>query len=744
MRNRVLLAAIGAALIAVPADAGRGRDRGRGRAASIAGLLAVCGDGLIGGAEGCDDGGTAAGDGCSATCTIESSWTCAGEPSFCTRWAVDLDGTDDRVDRADEAALDPTTQFTVRIWLESDSYSTVKAVVSKFTASGTQGSWRIDTNANNDAAIRLVLCTSATCGTFTTCRSHPGALITGAVQRHIVAVYDGTQATVNDRCRVFLNGADVSVVHSGTHPTTLADSTSDFAVGTNSAGTSTNDVDGRVDEVVYDVGRAWTAAQVFDDFCATAATCGRPRASLVGAPTLWWRMGENDAGTGTQVTDASGNARHGTLRNQAAFTTLGPPVITQPSCASNNRLYQVFPILAQSNFSGRGTLEGAGFAERFVDATQSWTSELTDYDDADSADVQLFPTVELANDAFAFGSTRRFARVIWDYAGGTAGAGGVVAWEYCSANSDPATACDTWSALTGVNDATSSFTAAAADGRVTRWTVPSDWALSTADGSGQLYLGRARITTIYTTNPIVDQGWVAHSASNGDRIYMYGNDELFTSWVGEPHDSANGQVDTVSSDPLAAHGPAVAFASDLASDWTNHRIVLVPCELGGTLALDWTPGSLTASLMGSCITRVSEAITAAGGGTQAEVGGILVYQAEADSAQEYRYQNWARRWRTGLERFRASIGQTCAPAVVVQLPTTEWTGGTFWTEMRAEIDAFPTHLGIWDVALAQAPSGPYVSPPSDFLHLERSALDVLGPLVSTAYQTTRYAGLVTP
>jgi cysteine-rich repeat protein len=43
----------------------------------------VCGDGLVVGAEGCDDGGTAAGDGCSATCTVEDGYTCVAEPSVC-------------------------------------------------------------------------------------------------------------------------------------------------------------------------------------------------------------------------------------------------------------------------------------------------------------------------------------------------------------------------------------------------------------------------------------------------------------------------------------------------------------------------------------------------------------------------------------------------------------------------------------------------------------------------------------
>ena len=43
----------------------------------------VCGDGTIAGDEDCDDSNTASGDGCSATCEVETGFTCVGEPSNC-------------------------------------------------------------------------------------------------------------------------------------------------------------------------------------------------------------------------------------------------------------------------------------------------------------------------------------------------------------------------------------------------------------------------------------------------------------------------------------------------------------------------------------------------------------------------------------------------------------------------------------------------------------------------------------
>jgi cysteine-rich repeat protein len=48
----------------------------------------TCGDGLIEGAEECDDGGTTPGDGCDASCQIEPDWTCVGEPSVCTEYSI--------------------------------------------------------------------------------------------------------------------------------------------------------------------------------------------------------------------------------------------------------------------------------------------------------------------------------------------------------------------------------------------------------------------------------------------------------------------------------------------------------------------------------------------------------------------------------------------------------------------------------------------------------------------------------
>ena len=51
---------------------------------SIGSAVGICGNGVIEIGEQCDDSNSNSGDGCSSTCSVESGWTCAGEPSSCT------------------------------------------------------------------------------------------------------------------------------------------------------------------------------------------------------------------------------------------------------------------------------------------------------------------------------------------------------------------------------------------------------------------------------------------------------------------------------------------------------------------------------------------------------------------------------------------------------------------------------------------------------------------------------------
>ncbi|MFY1831986.1 FG-GAP-like repeat-containing protein [Myxococcus fulvus] len=57
-------------------------------------LRAVCGDGVLGGFEVCDDGNQLSGDGCNSVCQVEPGYTCTGAPTVCTDIDECAAGTD--------------------------------------------------------------------------------------------------------------------------------------------------------------------------------------------------------------------------------------------------------------------------------------------------------------------------------------------------------------------------------------------------------------------------------------------------------------------------------------------------------------------------------------------------------------------------------------------------------------------------------------------------------------------------
>jgi hypothetical protein len=133
------------------------------------------------------------------------------------------------------------------------------------------------------------------------------------------------------------------------------------------------------------------------------------------------------------------------------------------------------------------------------DSAGTFVEETPDANDTGDADWTLFPASEAVGDYAAFGFTSTFAQLKFDYANGTAGIGGAVAWQYWNGTA--------WTSLS-VTDGTTGFTAAAADGLTVTWTAPSDWATKAISSGESLYYVRAVISTVYTTNPILDQGFV--------------------------------------------------------------------------------------------------------------------------------------------------------------------------------------------------------------------------------------------
>lgn len=134
-------------------------------------------------------------------------------------------------------------------------------------------------------------------------------------------------------------------------------------------------------------------------------------------------------------------------------------------------------------------------------ATLAFVDETTPFGEGTASDVEVFTGTPAVGDAVYFGSENstfgQLDLVISDQGAGT----WTVAWEYWNGTA--------WTALSGVTDGTTAFTAAAGTVSVT-FTIPTNWAKNTIPTSINAYWCRARIDTYsaLTTLPQLTRGYV--------------------------------------------------------------------------------------------------------------------------------------------------------------------------------------------------------------------------------------------
>jgi hypothetical protein len=150
--------------------------------------------------------------------------------------------------------------------------------------------------------------------------------------------------------------------------------------------------------------------------------------------------------------------------------------------------------------------DSATSGSKFVDDT-------TDASDAGTADVLFSPATEEDELDYAlFGNAAPFHGI--ETVLSTQGAGGTVAFEYLASSG-------TWTALTYVVDASTGFTAGTST-YDTSWELPEDWApmvhaevtLTLSEADTPRYYVRARIKSVYSTNPVGTQVQAYEIGSN--------------------------------------------------------------------------------------------------------------------------------------------------------------------------------------------------------------------------------------
>ena len=223
-------------------------------------------------------------------------------------YSLDFDGTDDYMDCGAVSALNSTTSFTISMWLNFQ-HVTGGVVMSAFT-SGTSTSNRVEFVFNSINELRF-----GVDGSVNNCVlniSSPTDYRSTNAWHNICGTYDGTNVTL------FFDGSQVATTTTSVPSTTSSTQGNDTTIGRRTLGGGNLYFNGLVDEAAI-----WDSELSASNITAISKS-GTPNDISSLSPVHWWRMGDNDGGTGTTITDQGSGGNDGTLTNGPTFSTNVP------------------------------------------------------------------------------------------------------------------------------------------------------------------------------------------------------------------------------------------------------------------------------------------------------------------------------------------------------------------------------------------------------------------------------------
>jgi hypothetical protein len=225
------------------------------------------------------------------------SWrTFANEasPSFSNQYSVDFDGTDDYIDLGTSSDLAPAN-ITLMCW---------------FKASGTLGSYNFLMYQSNTmfGAFRLTyrISNKFECmisGPWGYSNIESSSTYTLTDWHHVAMTYDQSYL------RLYVDGVEANSV---AQSNALSYNGSNTWIG---KGNAAQNAEGVMDECAV-----FNTALSSSDI-SSIYNSGVPADISSYSPVGWWRMGDNDSGTGTTITDQGSGGNDGTLTNGPTFST---------------------------------------------------------------------------------------------------------------------------------------------------------------------------------------------------------------------------------------------------------------------------------------------------------------------------------------------------------------------------------------------------------------------------------------
>jgi len=228
-------------------------------------------------------------------------------------YSVDFDGTNDYVDVASSSLTDGLTTLTASVWinLSTDWY----------THSANLASVLGNNSGVNSAGGGFAVAVYQRWPYFFTGGGYSILNVAGLTAtdtwHHLAFVFDGSQSTNNDKIKGYLNGSFVAPSTNSVSATSIAATTNNLLIGSDPVGAFLP-FKGLLDEVAL-FNTALSASDI-----SSIYNSGVPTDLTSYSPIGWWRMGDDDGGTGTTVTDQGSGGNNGTLTNGPTFSTEVP------------------------------------------------------------------------------------------------------------------------------------------------------------------------------------------------------------------------------------------------------------------------------------------------------------------------------------------------------------------------------------------------------------------------------------
>ena len=230
---------------------------------------------------------------------------------FENKYSIDVDGVDDHLQIPSFTSIDGLDKFTISAWVKMPSGG----------GGGLMG--KNNTSAYNSQRFKWSLSLGAVQIYVNNITFAASLSLSADTWYHVVWRYDKTLSGNFSKSRISINNVNVTNTNGSNTQAVVAD-TDPFTIGVIFRGTSSPIVlsafEGNIDEASI-----WNTA-LSDGEITSIYNNGKPNdVSALGISGLlnWWRMGDNDSGTGTTVTDQAGS-NNGTLINAATFVADTP------------------------------------------------------------------------------------------------------------------------------------------------------------------------------------------------------------------------------------------------------------------------------------------------------------------------------------------------------------------------------------------------------------------------------------